>query len=180
MRYYAHYGHTEFILCLGYRGAAIKSYFRNYDECTSNDFVMSKGGRNIDLLQKDIEDWKITFVDTGQRSSIGERLRRVRKYVEPDGAFLANYSDGLSDLNIENHVQKFLSSGRTACFLSVRVPQTFHIVHADVEGLAHQLEYVGDSPIRINGGFFVLRREIFNYMNEGEELVVEPFPTPNG
>src|ERR1700690_1265835 len=92
MRYYAHYGHTEFILCLGYRGSAIKSYFRNYDECISNDFVMSNGGRNIDLLQKDIENWKITFIDTGQRSNVGERLRRVRRYVESDDAFLATYS----------------------------------------------------------------------------------------
>lgn len=175
MRYYAHFGHTEFILCLGYRGSAIKSYFRHYDECISNDFVMSQGGRNIDLLQKDIENWKITFVDTGQLSNVGERLRRVRKYVEPDDVFLANYSDGLSDLDLATHIPRFLSSGKIASFLSVRVPQTYHIVHSDTDGLASKLEYVGDSSIRINGGFFVLRREIFDHMNEGEELVVEPF-----
>jgi glucose-1-phosphate cytidylyltransferase len=99
----------------------------------------------------------------------------VRKYVEPDEVFLANYSDGLSNLNLDNHIQKFLERRKTACFLSVRVPQTFHIVHARPDGTAHKLEFVGDSPIRINGGFFVLRREIFDYMNEGEELVVEPF-----
>lgn len=104
-------------------------------------------------------------MDTGQRSSIGERLRRVRKCVEQDEVFLANYSDGLSDLNLEEHIQQFHERGKMASFLSVRVPQTFHIAHTDTEGLVHKLEYVGDSPIRINGGFFVLRREIFDYMN---------------
>jgi glucose-1-phosphate cytidylyltransferase len=175
MRYYAHFGHKDFILCLGHKGSAIKSFFRNYDECLSNDFVFSRGGQQIDLLQKDIESWNITFVDTGQRSNIGERLRRVRKYVEPDEVFLANYSDGVTDLDLDRYVDSFLKRDKTACFLSVRVPQTFHIVHADAENNVNKLEFVGDSPLRINGGYFVLRREIFDYMNENEELIVQPF-----
>jgi len=175
MRYYAHYGHKEFILCLGYRGSAIKSYFKNYDECLSNDFVFSKGGRQIELLQKDIDDWKITFVDTGQRSNIGERLRRVREYVEPDDVFLANYSDGVTDLDLHTYVQDFLARDKVASFLSVRVPQTFHIVRSDAENNALGLDYVGDTPLRINGGYFALRREIFDYMKENEELIIQPF-----
>jgi glucose-1-phosphate cytidylyltransferase len=175
MRYYAHFGHTEFILCLGHKGSAIKSYFRNYDECISNDFVFAGGGRHVELLERDIESWKITFVDTGARSNIGERLRRVRKYVEPDDVFLANYADGLTDLDLSSYVSAFLKRGKTACFLSVRVPQTFHIVHADGENVAQSLEYVGDSPLRVNGGYFVLRREIFDYLNENEELIIQPF-----
>jgi len=175
MRYYAHFGHTDFILCLGYRGSAIKTYFRNYDECLSNDFVFSRGGRQIDLLQKDIEKWNITFVDTGQRSNIGERLRQVRKYVEPDEVFLANYSDGLTDLDLGAYVEDFMKRGKTASFLSVRVPQTFHIVHADAENYVVKLEHVARSNVRINGGFFALRTSIFDYMNKGEELVIEPF-----
>src|SRR5262245_62771856 len=82
MRYYAHFGHKDFILCLGHKGSQIKKYFRDYDECLSNDFVFSMGGRNVHLLEKDIDDWNITFVDTGQRSTIGERLRRYRTSVE--------------------------------------------------------------------------------------------------
>ena len=97
MRYYAHFGHNEFILCLGYRGDLIKEYFLHYNECLSNDFVMRAGGRQIDLLHSDIDDWRITFVDTGQQSNIGQRLVAVRKFVEDD-VFLANYSDGLTDL----------------------------------------------------------------------------------
>ena len=175
MRYYAHFGHKEFILCLGYKGAAIKSYFRNYDECLSNDFVFTKGGRQIDLLRKDIEDWKITFVDTGMRSNIGERLRQVRSYVEPDEVFLANYTDGLTDLDLGKYVDDFMKRGKTACFLSTKVPQTFHIVHADAEEHVQRLEFVGDSNIRINGGFFILRREIFDHMKPDEELIHQPF-----
>jgi glucose-1-phosphate cytidylyltransferase len=175
MRYYAHYGFKDFILCLGYRGSSIKSYFRSYDECLSNDFVFSKGGRTIDLLQSDIDGWKITFVDTGQRSNIGERLRAVRKYVEPDDVFLANYSDGLTDLDCAAYVESFLKRDKIGSFLSVRVPQTFHIVHANREHELEKLEYVGDAALRINGGYFAFRKEIFNHINEGEELVNQPF-----
>jgi glucose-1-phosphate cytidylyltransferase len=175
MRYYAHYGHKEFILCLGHKGSTIKNYFRNYDECSFNDFVYEDGGKRVELLNRDTADWRITFVDTGQRSTIGERLRQVRKYLEPDEMFLANYSDALTDLDLGKYVADFRARGKVASFLSVRVPQTFHIVKADAEGYAQGLEHVGDSPIRINGGYFALRREIFDYMNPGEELVMEPF-----
>src|SRR5450432_658135 len=175
MQYYAHFGHKEFILCLGHKGSAIKNYFRNYDECLYNDFVLTEGGSAVELLRQDIADWRITFVDTGERSSIGERLRRVREFVEPDEMFLANYSDAVTDLNLAEYVENFRARKKIACFLSVRVPQTFHIVHADADGHAQSLEFVGDSSIRINGGYFVLRREIFDHLNPGEELVVEPF-----
>jgi glucose-1-phosphate cytidylyltransferase len=175
MRYYAHFGHKEFILCLGYRGNTIKNYFLNYSEAASNDFVYSEGGRKVELLNKDIEDWKITFVDTGQRSNIGERLRLVKKYVEKDEMFLANYSDGLSDLDMNAHIDAAKKSGKIATFLSVSVPQTFHIVHADENGIAQKLEHVSDSGLRINGGFFCFKTELFSYMNPGEELVVQPF-----
>jgi glucose-1-phosphate cytidylyltransferase len=175
MKYYAHYGHNEFILCLGYAGTAIKSYFRTYDECMSNDFVLSQGGRNVELLSKDMEDWKITLVDTGANASIGERLRRVRRHLGNDDMFLANYADGLSDLDLNAYVENFVKKDKTACFVSVRVPQSFHIVQADADGNAMALEAVADSSIRVNGGFFVLKKQIFEYLNEGEELVVEAF-----
>src|ERR1700690_1550031 len=82
MRYYAHYGHKDFILCLGHGAAAIKDYFLHYEEAVSNDFVLSHGGEAVELLGFDIQDWRITFVDTGLNVTIGERLRTVRPYVE--------------------------------------------------------------------------------------------------
>ena len=82
MRYYAHYGHKEFVLCLGYRGDMIRDYFLHYQECMSNDFTLSEGGKRMELHGEDIQDWKITFVDTGLHSNIGQRLLRVRKYLD--------------------------------------------------------------------------------------------------
>jgi glucose-1-phosphate cytidylyltransferase len=175
MKYYAHYGHKDFILCLGYRGNAIKDYFLKYDESASNDFILSEGGKKIEVLQHDISDWKITFVDTGLHSSVGMRLRAVRKFVEDEEIFLANYSDGLSDLNLERYVADFKARGNVANFLSVAAPHTFHIVHADGENHVTKLEAVGHSVVRVNGGFFALRQQIFDVLHEKEELVIEPF-----
>src|SRR5262249_16806625 len=80
MKYYAHYGHSDFILCLGYRGDVIKEYFLNYEECLSNNFVLADGGRAVELYSRDIEHWNITFIDTGLYTNIGQRLRAVESY----------------------------------------------------------------------------------------------------
>jgi glucose-1-phosphate cytidylyltransferase len=175
MKYYSHYGHKDFILCLGYGGKLIKDYFLKYDECASNSFVFSQGGRSIELLKKDIDDWRITFADTGQNTNVGERLRRVRHFIGDDDMFLANYADGLSDLNLTEYIENFQRRGTVASFVSVRVPQSFHVVHADAEGSVERIEAVSESNVRVNGGFFALRREIFNYLEAGDELVVEAF-----
>jgi glucose-1-phosphate cytidylyltransferase len=174
MKYYAHYGHKDFVLCLGYGAAAIKTYFVDYEEYVSNDFVLSGSGR-IELLQKDLEDWRITFVDTGLHSNIGSRLMAAKKHLVGEDVFLANYADGLSDLDLGKHVESFLARSKIASFLSVAVPQTYHVVHADSENCATKLEHVAESPIRINGGFFAFRKELFDYMKPGEELVIQPF-----
>lgn len=174
MKYYAHYGHKDFILCLGHGGNAIKNYFLNYDESISNDFKLEAGGK-VEYVKRDLDDWRITFVDTGQNSSIGERLRQVRAHLENEELFLANYADGVSDLNLTQYVDSFIQRGKIAGFLSVRVPQSFHIVQADASNHVVELQAVADSPIRVNGGFFILRRQIFDYLNPGEELVVEAF-----
>ena len=105
MRYYAHYGHRDFILCLGYRGDAIKDYFLHYSEAVSNDFVLSDGGRQIELLTSDIADWRITFADTGLDTTIGERLRRVRHLLAGEEIFLANYGDTLTDAPLDRLVE---------------------------------------------------------------------------
>jgi glucose-1-phosphate cytidylyltransferase len=175
MKYYAHFGHKDFILCLGYGGAAIKEYFLKYDECLSNDFVLSGGAHQVELLHKDIDDWRITFVDTGLHSNIGERLSRVRPHLQAEEMFLANYADGLTDMNLNQYIEDFRKRQKTACFMSVGVPQSFHVVRADAEHHAVSLEPVTKSAVRINSGFFVLRREIFDYLHPGEELVLEPF-----
>jgi glucose-1-phosphate cytidylyltransferase len=175
MRYYAHFGHKDFILCLGYRGDLIREFFLDYREAMSTDFVLSEGGRRIELLEEGVDDWRITFVDTGIHSNLGQRLMRVRHLLEDEQMFLANYSDGLSDLPLNQHVVKFRESDAVASFLSVRPSQSFHAVRADDCGLVTAIEPVSASDYWINGGFFCLRREIFNYIQPGEELVEQPF-----
>jgi glucose-1-phosphate cytidylyltransferase len=175
MKYYAHFGHTEFILCLGHGARQIKQFFLEYNECWANDFVLSQGARNIELLSSDIDDWTITFADTGADSTIGERLRRVREYVSDDEMFLANYADGVSDLDLDAYVKAFVERDKTACFLTVPPPYTFHIVHTDEADHVVRLEHVVQSPVRINAGFFILRSGIFDVLHPGEELVLEPF-----
>jgi glucose-1-phosphate cytidylyltransferase len=175
MKYYAHFGHRDFVLCLGYRGDVIKDYFLNYNECRSNDFVLSEGGRRIELLQKDIDDWNITFVDTGINANIGERLMAVEPFLREEEIFLANYSDGLTDFHLPPMIEEFRQSSHVASFLSVRPNYSFHFVSRREDGLVTGIDDVLSANAWINGGFFVLRREIFNYMRPGDELVVEPF-----
>jgi len=175
MKYYAHYGHKDFVLCLGYQADVIKNYFLQYNECLSNDFILSRGGKNLELLSRDIDDWRITFVDTGLTSNIGQRLKAVAKHLCDEEFFLANYTDGLSDVPLPSVVTAFQQSNKTACFVSVKPRASFHMIETDSCGVVRSIEHVGKSGARINGGFFVFRREVFNYINGGEELVEEPF-----
>jgi glucose-1-phosphate cytidylyltransferase len=160
---------------LGYRADVIKNYFRNYDECLSNDFVLSGGGKNLELLNSDIDDWRITFVDTGLTSNIGMRFKAVEKHLRDEEIFLANYTDGLSDVNLNELVEKFRKSNRVACFVSVKPRASFHMISVDGEGVVKSIEQITKSGARINGGFFVFRREVFRYIKEEEELVEQPF-----
>jgi len=175
MKYYAHFGFKDFILCLGYRADYIKNYFLTYNECESNDFTLSEGGRRLELLKSDISDWRITFVDTGLNSNIGMRLKAVEKHLTGEEYFLANYSDGLTDLPLDEHVDNFMREGKIASFVSVRPNLSFHVVQTDDRGRVTSIEDIAKSHLRINGGFFIFKREIFDYMRDGEELVNEPF-----
>ncbi|HEY2644023.1 MAG TPA: glucose-1-phosphate cytidylyltransferase [Galbitalea sp.] len=171
MRYYAHHGHTEFILCLGYGANVIKDYFLNYRETASNDFVLRNGGKDVDLLQSDISQWKITFVDTGRSTAIGERLRRVRPYLEGDDVFLANYGDVVSNVDINSHIRA-LPEGHVGSLLAVRPQDSFHVVAVNPDGGMTGIVPVGTMDMWINGGFFVLTQAIFDYLEPGDDLVM--------
>lgn len=175
MRYYAHFGHTDFVLALGYRGDLIREYFLQYKECMTNDFTLSEGGRKLELHGKDTEDWRITFVDTGLHSNIGQRLLRVRSYLDGEEAFLANYSDGLSDLPLDDLITEFRRRDVVAAFSSVLSGHSFHAVEAAPDGMVTALQPMNGDAFMINGGFFVLRHDVFDYIGEGEELVEQPF-----
>jgi glucose-1-phosphate cytidylyltransferase len=175
MKYYAHFGHKDFILCLGYKGNVIKDYFLHYDESVSNDFVWSGGGKQIHFINRDIDDWTITFVETGANSNIGQRLKMVEGYLNGEEMFLANYGDGLSDAPLPHVIETFRTSGAIASLLLVQPTASFDLVHTAKDGMVNEICPLTSSDIWINGGFFVMRKEIFNHMLPGEELVREPF-----
>jgi glucose-1-phosphate cytidylyltransferase len=174
MKYYAHFGHREFILCLGHKGNAIKEYFLHYDESVSNDFVWSQGGKKIHFLNRDIDDWTITFVETGANATIGGRLKAVEPHLEGEEIFLANYGDGLSDLPLPAMLDAFKKSSAVASLLLVQPTSSFDLVSTS-DGLVTGITELTRSDIWINGGFFVLRNEIFDHIYPGDELVREPF-----
>jgi len=175
MKYYAHFGHKEFILCLGFGGDVIKSYFLNYNERPSNDFELSRGGKDITLFNNDTSDWKITFVDTGLNANIGQRLKAVEDYLEGEDVFLANYSDGLTDSPLDEQIDHFLHERKVASFLCVKPNLSCHFITLRPDGVVRAINNVSRSDIRINGGYFVFHKDIFKYMNDGEELLQEPF-----
>jgi glucose-1-phosphate cytidylyltransferase len=171
MRYYAHFGHTDFVLCLGYGAAAVKDFFLNYDETKSNDFVLENGAREVKLFSTDISNWRVTFVDTGLNSPIGERLRRVRRFVENEPMFLANYADVLTNAPLPDMVEQFGASDAAASLLAVPPQSSHHVVDIGDDGIITQVTPMQDLRQWENGGYFLLRPQIFDYLHEGEDLV---------
>lgn len=171
MRYYAHFGHTDFILCLGYGAHHIKDFFLNYQETTSNDFVL-RGGR-VELLSTDISDWSVSFVQTGIASPIGERLRRVRDHLDGDEMFLANYADVLTDAPLDRIIERFARTDAGASMMVVPPPGTFHCVDVADDGMVGGISPVTDMPLWVNGGYFVLRQEIFDHIPANGDLVTD-------
>jgi glucose-1-phosphate cytidylyltransferase len=171
MRYYAHFGHTDFVLCLGYGAHHIKNFFLDYRETESNDFVLRRG--EVDLLATDIANWTISFVQTGVESAIGERLRRVRDFVDGEEMFLANYADVLTDAPLDVMVDRFAQSDAGASMMVVPPESTFHCVDVDGAGRVGGITPVSEMPLWANGGFFVLRQEIFEHIPPGGDLVAD-------
>jgi len=175
MKYYSHFGHKDFVICLGYKGNCIKDYFLHYDESASNDFVWSQAGKKIHFLNRDIDDWTITFVETGANATIGERLKAVEPHLQGEEMFLANYGDGLSDLPLPAMLEVFRQSQAVASLLLVQPTASFDIVSAGLGGTVTNISALNRSDIWINGGFFALRNEIFRHIHPGDELVRQPF-----
>lgn len=171
MRYYAHFGHTDFIICLGYGASYVKDFFLNYDETKSNDFVLESGSREIKLFNTDISQWRVTCVDTGRNSLIGERLRRVRHFVEDEPMFLANYADVLTNAPLPDMIKSFEASSAVIGLLAVPPQSSHHVVDIDDNGLITQVTPMQDLRQWGNGGYFIMRPEIFDHLHDREDLV---------
>ncbi len=175
MKYYSHFGFNDFILALGYEAESFKNYFLKYNEWLSNDFEISNGGEKINVFNHDIKDWKIKFVDTGLYSNIGTRLYKLRKHIKSD-VFFANYTDGLTDLNLNKYLDFFNNNSKAAgSFISVKPMLPFHSIDLNKNGIVNSINPPGKMKnFLINAGYFIFKKDIFNYINEGEELVEEP------
>ena len=169
MRYYAHFGVTDFILCLGHGAEAVKRWFLSYDETVSNDFVLHRG--ELRLLSSDIKEWTITFVDTGPAATVGERLMLVRDHVAGDELFLANYADTLTDADLGLAVERFRRSNKVASLLAVAPVSTHHVVTIGPDGLVSEIRELRDLVPWENGGYFILGPGIFDELRDGEDLV---------
>jgi glucose-1-phosphate cytidylyltransferase len=153
MRYYAHFGHTDFVLCLGYGASYVKDFFLHYDETRSNDFVLEKGATEVKLFGTDISYWRITFVDTGLNSPIGERLRRVRRFVEDEPMFMANYADLLTDAPLPDIIPRFEASDAVASLLAVPPQSSHHEVDiGDDDGVITQVTRAPPGDLRLPRG----------------------------
>lgn len=175
MKYYAHFGHCDFILCLGYKGDMIREFFLNYNPLLVDDFRLEKGQPSKIRNGSDVADWNIHFVDTGLHSNIGERLLAVQHLLQDEEMFLANYSDQLSDMDHDEYLSQVQQHGKIASFVGVHPSQSFHGAEIGADGLVSHLGPWSSSGLRINGGFMALRSEIFEYIKSGEELVEAPF-----
>jgi glucose-1-phosphate cytidylyltransferase len=174
MKYFAHHGHKEFILALGHKSEFIKNFFLNYSEAMSNDFVLTNGGRTVKLLSSDIDDWTVTFVDTGIESNIGERLVKVRDYVSSDEYFMCSYADCLTDAPLDDMIDTLKRSKKTMSFVAVKPSSSFHALQYDPAGDLIGLKPADQLGLYINGGYWIMRREVFEFIRPGEEVVEEP------
>src|SRR4029450_10557571 len=144
MKPHAPPGHRDFTLCLGYKADVVKQYFLDYNEALSNDFVLDgTGGRDagrIELLGSDIHDWRITFADTGLHANIGQRLVAVRRYVESEEVFLANYGDVLTDAPLPELIDDFRGRDAVAAVIAVKPTYTLHVVSSREDGRVERID----------------------------------------
>jgi glucose-1-phosphate cytidylyltransferase len=174
MNYYSHHGHRDLVLCLGYKANTIRKVFLNRQHTYFSDCIISEKGQKVELIGEKQAGWRVTLVDRGIWRNVGERLCAVREHAKDEEVFLANYSDGLSDVPLQKMIDLLKNSGKTACFLAGRPALTFHLVEFDANERVETPRASADWNIWINAGF-VFRNRIFDYIKDGEVLVIEPF-----
>lgn len=172
MRYYAHFGHRDFLLCLGYGAEHIKRFFLNHD-AISNDFVLEGGQVRLlnGAVENGVDNWRITFLDTGPDASIGDRLRSARPYLKGEEMFLANYADVLTDANLDSMVDHLKAEPDAAgSLMAVPPQQSFHVLNMEGTHIT-SITPVSEMAVRENGGYLVFRQAIFDYFDQGRDIM---------
>ena len=181
LKYYASFGHKESVLCLGYKGTVIKDFFLNYESHT-RDFTVQLGGKEPIKYhnENDESDWQVTLAETGQNAMTGARVRRIKKYVADDENFFLTYGDGVGDVDLTELLNFHIKHGRILTVTGVRPPGRFGELNCNGEGCVTEFnEKPQASGGLISGGFFVCRKELFDYLPKGEDLVFEQDPMRN-
>ena len=178
MKYYASYRHKDFILCLGYMGQTIKDFFLNYEAYTRDCTVTLGANKSVEFHTNHEEtDWRVTLADTGPETLTGGRIRKIRQYLKEDEHFFLTYGDGVSDIDLDALLAFHKSHGRILTVTGVRPPGRFGELMADSQGLVTEFnEKPQATGGWISGGFFVCRRELFDYLDERDDLVFEQEP----
>lgn len=175
MKLYSHYGFNDFIICLGYRGYMIKEYFFHYFMHMS-DVTINLSKNETKIHNTASEPWKITLVDTGLETMTASRLRRVKKYVG-NQTFLLTYGDGLADINMKKLVQFHKKNKKLATLTAIQNAGRFGVLNIDSGNkVSSFLEKPKGEGGWINGGFFVLEPEVFNYIDNNDTVVWEKEP----
>lgn len=176
MKSYAHFGHKDFIICLGYKGQVIKDFFLNYEAYT-RDFTISFGTGELNYHNSHKEsDWRVTLTDTGGNSMTGSRISRIRDYIG-DEDFMLTYGDGVSDVDIDKLLEFHKSHGKILTVTGVRPPGRFgEMLSDDIGKVIAFNEKPQASAGRISGGFFVASPKLFDYVTDDEDLVFEQEP----
>lgn len=177
MKYYATFGHDEFVLCLGHKGQVIKDFFLNYESHT-RDFTITLGDGNSIIYHSrhDHLDWKVTLVDTGADAMTGARIHKIRDHVRGE-RFMLTYGDGLSNVNIEKLLAFHVSHGKTVTVTGVRPPGRFGELQSDSNGTVTEFnEKPQATGGRISGGFFVCEPSVFELLDSRDDLVFEEGP----
>lgn len=177
MRIYAAHGHTDFILCLGYKGEVIKDWFRNLHWMIS-DVKLKIGDPDSVHFYTDIEErgWNVTLVDTGQETMTAGRIKRIEKYLEGDEEFLLTYGDGVGNVDITDSIAYHRASGRVLTLTGVRPPGRWGELQVTDGVVTTFFEKPQTTGGLINGGFFVANRRLFDYLNDDPFLVFEQRP----
>lgn len=178
MKYYSSYGFKEFVLCLGYRGQVIRDFFLNY-ETQTKDFTIVLGRRGDVQFHTDHDetDWQVTLADTGIDALTGARIRKIEKYIGGDEHFMLTYGDGVGDVNIDRLLAFHTAHGKILTVTGVRPPGRFGELVANENGLVSEFNEKPQATAgSISGGFFVCRHEIFDYLDEREDLIFEQDP----
>lgn len=175
MKRYSNFGYNEFILPLGYKGEKIKEYFINY-EWMNHDFVKEYNQSKVSLLEEP-EKWNISFVDTGIDTMTGGRIKRIEKYIDED-TFMLTYGDGLADINIKELLRYHKDKGKIATVTGVERKSQYGILNVH-DGIATSFDEKTMLEGLVNGGFFVLDKEVFKYIDEDDECVFEKQPLAN-